>query len=147
MPHDPFKGMKLRTEPFKNVKFKFARAAALNQRDDPTFPRMPTLAELNAELLEDADDPWTEAEIDATLANDDIVTTYYEHQMQPTFAMAATKPRSVAIKPPRMVELNAQLIQSRDCLFFIAHMVPGTSSREWQLVRIAYSGTMAVYPK
>ena len=147
LPHDPFKGMKFPTKPFKNVKFKVASAAALHHQDEATFPRMPTLAELNEELLQDADDPWTEEELEATLANDDIVVADYEHQMQPTFAMAAAKQRTTGIKPPKLVELHAQLLQSRDCLFFIAHVVPGTSTREWQLIRIAYSDTMAVHPE
>ena len=47
---------------------------------------------------------------------------------------------------PSIPELNALLSMSEDKLFFIAYNLPNSMKKEWQLVRVAYSVTLAMHP-
>ena len=80
------------------------------------------------------------------MADEDFCETGYARQHEPVFAMAASKPTTSALTTPKISELHARLLKSRDCLFFISWTVPSTSTQEWQLIRVAYSDTMSVHP-
>jgi hypothetical protein len=48
--------------------------------------------------------------------------------------------------PPTIVELAPKIIASADKLFFIAYKLGSSSCREWRLVRVAFTDSIALYP-
>ena len=46
-------------------------------------------------------------------------------------------------KPPSIQELHRRLVGSRHCLFFIAFPLPGSDTREWNLVRVVYKASLS----
>ena len=52
----------------------------------------------------------------------------------------------VSPTPPSISTLTSQLIASENKLFFIRHRIPGSSSSEWYLVRVALRDTLSAHP-
>ena len=134
-PHNPFSGIKLDQNP-KPMPVA-ARVAVLTAGPDGTFPTMPTLAELNADLVH-----WHDEEINAAMypiPDDPLRPTY----LMPVKAAPGAKAKGGA---PSISELHADLMCSNEKLFFIATALPGTDAPEWHLVSVAYEDTMSLHP-
>ena len=129
-PHNPYK----------------VAAHAVTHSDDNDI-KFPTLAELNAECFE-----FEEGEEDLLLADDSLC------QMVEIFAV--TRSQSTANKrgPPPPVQappapkvpligpLVANILASKDKLFFISHKIPGSEISEWALVRIDLQLSVKAHP-
>ena len=91
----------------------------------------PSLAKLNNEMF-----LWQSSEQDQVLSD---IDQYIIHEVFPSSVVAipAPKPAPPAPVVPDIGTLSASLISSDDKLFFISHAPPGSSNREWSLVRVA----------
>ena len=79
---------------------------------------------------------WQSGEQDKVLSD---INQYIAHEAftSSVVDISAPKPAPPAPVVPDIGTLSASLISSDDKLFFISHAPPGSSNREWSLVRVA----------
>ena len=136
--NDGIKGFKP-TQPFNSVSIHLASSA-----DDSIH--FPSLSELNAEMFE-----WYSGEEEALAVTKSLCIELdvfaINASAEPTPQPIPT-PTAAPLAPvlPTLSDLTVKLLASADKLFFIAHMIPGSSVSEWHLVQVDLSATMREHP-
>ena len=103
--------------------------------------RWPTLSELNDDL---DPYPWrNDDERRLILSDDPPVITPVMYNGPPPSPPA---PHDHTSTPPTITELAPKIIASSDKLFFIAYNLGSSTCREWSLVRVAFTDSIALYP-
>jgi hypothetical protein len=103
--------------------------------------RWPTLSELNDDL---DPYPWrNDDERRLILSDDPPVITPVMYNGPPPSPPA---PHDHTSTPPTITELAPKIIASSDKLFFIAYNLGSSTCREWRLVRVAFTDSIALYP-
>lgn len=169
---DPYKRASIKGfepfEPFQDLAEPFNLLVDSHCDSDPIH--FPTLAELNAEfypgLLNDENDILADDELSASFEAYLIQTRSMTRKSATSSTSPAdstasptTKPADspvvqppnlpatpVSPTPPSISTLTSQLIASENKLFFIRHRIPGSSSSEWYLVRVALRDTLSAHP-
>ena len=100
----------------------------------------PSLAELNEEVQPF---PWLPGEEDQALEPTPPFTSEPVFYTGPPPALPTVPP--ICAVPP-LSTLIASIVSSIDKLFFISWQIPGSSIREWRLIRINFKDTMRLYP-
>jgi hypothetical protein len=99
----------------------------------------PSLSELNDEL---APFPWSrDKEFWQYLQGDSIA----KHSVLKMGPPPAAPTHSIPTVPAIHL-LTAAIIKSCDKLFFVSHSIGTNNSREWRLVRLAFTDSMSLYP-
>jgi hypothetical protein len=117
--------------------FKVASNLAITNRC--TAFHWPSLSKLNDKF---APFPWANDDKFQKYIHGDSITKLPVLEMGPPPAAPA---HSIP-KLPAIHLLMAAIINSVDRLFFVSHSIGANTSREWRLVRIAFSDSMSLYP-
>jgi hypothetical protein len=99
----------------------------------------PSLSELNDEL---APFPWSSDKEFRQYLQGDSIAKHSILTMGPPLAAPTHSIPTV----PAIHLLTAAIIKSCDKLFFVSHSIETNTSREWRLVRLAFTNSVSLYP-
>ncbi len=99
----------------------------------------PSLSELNDEL---APFPWSSDEEFRQYLHGDSIA---KHSVLTVGPPPAAPTHSIPTIPAIHL-LTAAIIKSCDKLFFVSHSIEANTSREWRLVRLAFTDSVSLYP-
>ena len=144
----------MKKNPYQNAGLKgfepcqpYKTAAAMTLAVEEEIIKFPTLAELNEECFE-----WEEGEEDLVQDDESLCTVIEIFALTRSQTASAKRipppPREAppASTVPAIGPLTANILASRDKLFFIAHAIPGSDASEWALVRIDLQLSIKTHP-